>query len=397
MEQVPQEFEPAVDVTELHAWPANPNLGDVGAIVQSIDTSGFYGAVLAQKGTGRIIAGHHRLKAAVERGADTLPVLWLDVDDETADRIAIGDNQTTRLGHWNDEGLAELLTDLAGTDLGLAGTGFDGDDLDQLLADLDDDATGGRSDIEDDEPPEPPDDPVSKHGDLWVCGEHRVLCADAMNHESYERLLGDARVDLTLTDPPYGVNVDYGDGFEDSPEGVRGLVEAFIPHVLDRSEAVLITSGRTVQWDYPRPTWVLVWAEPAGVGRGPWGFTCSQLILAYGKDPYLKAGLGSRPDSYFGTGEGPSSDEHPVAKPMKVWCWLLERGTIEKGQSVLDPFLGSGTTLVAAQHLGRVCYGVELAPRFTDVAVRRWQNLTGEQATHAESGEVFPIPPEPST
>lgn len=135
MNQALQEYAPKVKIADLRPHPRNPREGDVGAIYQSIEANGFYGAVIAQKGSGYILAGNHRYKAAIESGATTLPVIWLDVDDEAALRVLLADNRTNDLANYNNAALAEILAELA-QGPGLNGTGYDGDDLDELLNDL---------------------------------------------------------------------------------------------------------------------------------------------------------------------------------------------------------------------------------------------------------------------
>ncbi len=125
-----------VPLSLLKQHPRNANEGDFGAIQQSIETNGFYGAIVANKRTGHILAGNHRYQVAKQSGFDTLPVVWVDVDDEEEIRILIADNRTTRLGNDNESKLAALLSELAATDTGLSGTGFDGEDLDRMIQDL---------------------------------------------------------------------------------------------------------------------------------------------------------------------------------------------------------------------------------------------------------------------
>lgn len=127
-----QQYE-MVATSALRLHPDNPNEGDVGAITESIATNGFYGALIVQRSTGYVIAGNHRLIAAVDQGIDTVPVIWLDVDDEQAARLLVADNRLTRIGMFVDEPLKRILTNLAMTEVGLAGTGFDGDDLDDMM------------------------------------------------------------------------------------------------------------------------------------------------------------------------------------------------------------------------------------------------------------------------
>lgn len=151
-----QRYEAAVPIEAIHPHPENVNEGDVGAISHSMAANGWYGAVLVQESTGRIIAGKHRWLSAGANGLDTIPVLWIDVDDDRARRIMLADNRTARLGRDDPQALAELLEELAAQDEGLAGTGFDGDDLDQLLEDLA--AAGGEGGDGDEHGDGPPPD-----------------------------------------------------------------------------------------------------------------------------------------------------------------------------------------------------------------------------------------------
>lgn len=144
MTDLSQEYHAEFPIEELAHWERNPNQGDIGAVSQSIKANGWWGAVIVQKGTNRIIAGNHRVEAARQLGQEHVPVLVLDVDDEKAQRINIADNRTTRLGQDDEEMLAEILTTLASTELGLEGTGFDGDDLDALPDDLNDDGESNQ-------------------------------------------------------------------------------------------------------------------------------------------------------------------------------------------------------------------------------------------------------------
>lgn len=160
---------PVTDVAlaKLREHPRNANEGDVGAIAASIEAHGFYGAVIVQRSTGFVLAGNHRLKVAQQAGAASLPVQYVDVDDETALRILVADNRTTRLGRDDDVLLSALLTELAATPAGLDGLGYDGDDLDRLLGDLNRAAE-----------PAVPDEPVTRPGDTWLLGAHRLLCGN---------------------------------------------------------------------------------------------------------------------------------------------------------------------------------------------------------------------------
>lgn len=176
------------------------------------------------------------------------------------------------------------------------------------------------------------------------------------------------KVDAVVTDPPYGIGEDYA-SFNDTLENVRMLIAASVPAMREISDRVIITSGNQHQYDYPKPTWTMAWVTPAGAGSGPWGFSCWQPILCYGKDPFLVSGKGRRPDLIEHT-EASEKNGHPCPKPINFMKRLLERTTLV-GQSVCDPFMGSGTTGVAAVKLGRKFIGIEIEPKYFDIARKR--------------------------
>lgn len=175
-------------------------------------------------------------------------------------------------------------------------------------------------------------------------------------------------VDLILTDPPYANGEGYA-SYDDSADGLTALIADVFPLILKLGRAVLLTPGVANIHRYPAPRWTLAWVCPAGVGSGPWGFSCWQPILAYGPDPSLANGKGRRPDTLI-LNEGASANGHPCAKPIEVWKWVLDRGCLE-GETVLDPFMGSGTTLRAAKDLGRKAIGIEIEEKYCEIAVRR--------------------------
>ena len=157
-------------------------------------------------------------------------------------------------------------------------------------------------------------------------------------------------VDLVLTDPPYGVGEIYA-SFEDTPENVKRVVSEVIPQAHDHSKRMLLTCGTRQIHFYPPPDWILCWYNRAGAGMNPWGFTCWQPILAYGGDPFLAKNMGSRPD-VIEHSETAENWGHPCRKPLGFRKRVLERGSVQTDDIVLDPFMGSGTTLRAAKDLG---------------------------------------------
>jgi site-specific DNA-methyltransferase (adenine-specific) len=210
---------------------------------------------------------------------------------------------------------------------------------------------------------------------------------------------GDARdilpllepVDLVLTDPPYGVNLvkktsDYRDSkyfdngeslkasvlYQDSPDHVRALIREVMPLVLAMPQRAIVFPGARMMWAYPEPASVGCVYTGNGAGRSPWGFQCMHPILFYGKDPWLADGKGSQPNSF--RTEQPNLDaktiDHPCPKPLPWMKWAVVRGS-RVGETILDPFAGSGTTLLAAKELGRKAIGIELEEKYCAIAVER--------------------------
>lgn len=176
------------------------------------------------------------------------------------------------------------------------------------------------------------------------------------------------RVDAVVTDPPYGVNLSY-DGYEDTPENLAELVGEWLPLARDLADRVVFTTGiKTISF-YPQPDWILCWAISGAGGMSPWGFSCWQPIMAYGRDPYLAAGLGSRPDLIF-KNETSDKNGHPCPKPVGFMKALIARASLDD-HSLADPFMGSGTTGVAAVQMGRDFIGIEREERYFDIACRR--------------------------
>lgn len=186
------------------------------------------------------------------------------------------------------------------------------------------------------------------------------------NREILPQLPG---VDLILTDPPYGVGEKYI-SFEDTEENVYCVVSKIMPIAISKAKRILLTCGITNIHLYPKPDWILCWHNPAGAGRNPWGFTCWQPILAYGSDPYLAAQKGSRPD-VITHNEVAEMWGHPCSKPINFWKKLMHRGSCNETDTIIDPFLGSGTTLRAAKDLGRRAIGIEIEEKYCEIAAKR--------------------------
>jgi DNA modification methylase len=176
-------------------------------------------------------------------------------------------------------------------------------------------------------------------------------------------------VDLVLTDPPYGIGIDYGI-FKDTEDETIGLIKRGMPIFNEIGKRTALTCGVPNIWKYPPSDWILCWRIPAASSSGKWGFVDWSPILVYGKDPYLEYGKG-RQSTVITKQENAPRENHPCPKPIDFWGMLLKRCSVNENDIILDPFLGSGTTAVAAKNLGRKCIGIEIEEKYLKIAKER--------------------------
>lgn len=185
------------------------------------------------------------------------------------------------------------------------------------------------------------------------------------------RTLPSKSIDVIVTDPPYGVGLKY-ETYDDSPSNLAELINEIMPEMMRVAHRVVLTPGIKNEHLYPPPTWKLAWVYKAGAKCCSWGFNCWQPVYVYGKDPYLANRMGSRPDIIETTGGRFEKVEHPCPKPISFVRKLIERVSINLTDSILDPFMGSGTTgVVAKQLLRRRFIGIDINPRYVEIARQR--------------------------
>ena len=375
----------------------------VAQIAGSIAEFGFVNPVLVGD-DGVIVAGHGRIMAARKLGLEQAPVIVLAHLSPTQRRaLMIADNQIASNSGWDDEMLAAELAALKEEDFDLDLLGFDDAALDRLLAD-----TIEATEVSD-EAPEPPANPISRPGDVWICGEHRVVCGDATVLSDVETVLDGELADMTFCDPPY--NVNYANSAKDKQRGKNrailndALGESFGAFLYDASVNILtVTKGAvyicmssseldTLQKAFREAggKWstFVIWAKNTfTLGRADYQRQYEPILYGWkdGADHYW-CGARDQGDVWF-VDKPHKNDLHPTMKPVA----LVERAIRNSSKSrdiVLDPFGGSGTTMIACENTGRRARLIELDPKYVDVIVTRWQSLTGGVATHAASGQPF--------
>jgi DNA modification methylase len=375
----------------------------VAQIAGSIAEFGFVNPVLVGD-DGVIVAGHGRVLAARKLGLSKAPVIVLAHLSPTQRRaLMIADNRISDNAGWDDEMLAAELAALRDEDVDLGLLGFDEAELDRLL-------DGSAEENEDaDAAPEPPVDPLSRPGDLWICGQHRVLCGDATVLADVEAALGGELADVCFTDPPY--NVNYANGSDKRLAGKKRpilndalgaefgelLYEACV-NILTVTKGAVYVCMSSSELDTLQKAFrsagghwstFVIWAKNTfTLGRSDYQRQYEPILYGWkeGTDHYW---CGSRDQGDVWFFDKPvKNDLHPTMKPVE----LVERAILNSSKSrdiVLDPFGGSGTTLVAAERSGRRARLIELDPKYVDVIVQRWQKVTGGSATHATTGQVF--------
>ena len=375
----------------------------VAQIAASIREFGFSNPILVDE-DGGVIAGHGRLSAARQLGLEDVPVMVAAGWSETQKRAyVLADNKLALNAGWDAEMLRLALGELSEAGFDLSLTGFGEDELAGILVD----ASGGLTDP--DAVPEPPVDPVSRPGDLWICGEHRVLCGDATVLGDVEKVLGGELADMTFCDPHYKVN--YANSAKDKQRGKNrailndALGESFGAFLYDACVNILtVTKGAvyvcmssseldTLQKAFREAggKWstFVIWAKNTfTLGRADYQRQYEPILYGWkdGADHFW-CGARDQGDVWF-FDKPHKNDLHPTMKPVA----LVERAIRNSSKSrdiVLDPFGGSGTTMIAAERAGRRARLVELDPKYVDVIVQRWQEATGGSATHATTGQQF--------
>ena len=373
----------------------------VAQIAASIKEFGWTNPVLVD-GKNGIIAGHGRVLAARKLGMDTVPVIELSHLTDTQRRAYIlADNQLALNAGWDTELLQIELTELDDLDFDLSLIGFDADFLDGLLEVLPE----GLADP--DECPEPPGDPVTKPGDIWLLGKHRVMCGDSTSIDAVQELMGGQLADLLLTDPPY--NVAYKGKTKDalkiqndsmSDDGFRQfLTDAFVAADSAMKPGAVFyvwhadLEGYNFRGACKDAGWTvrqcLIWSKNALVmGRQDYHWKHEPCLYGW-KDGAGHLWAADRKQTTILEFDRPQRNgEHPTMKPVALFEYQILNNT--KGQdTVLDLFGGSGTTLIACEKNGRVARLMELDSKYCDVIITRWQTFTGHTATLESSGETF--------
>lgn len=373
-----------VELKRLTYDPNNARVhpeANLRAIRASLEQWGQVEPLVVQRSTDRVIGGNGRLQVMRELGWRKAQVHYLDLDDQKAQALGVALNRSGELAEWDEPVLANILEDfrdLPDFDFDL---GFSAKEIDRLI-------TSQIPEIEQDPVPEPPAKPITKLGDVWRLGDHRVVCGDCREQKSWRD-----KVSAIVTDPPYHVGKAIANDKLSqkaakafTAEWVRaipGQARVLIAFHSPQTFPLALDAARAAGWRFGRMLWL--WKPGTAFGVVPWhGWSRrSECILVFERNAEWPSWVPYHADMYeWKKGEGATEDGvgeaqiHPTLKPLVVVADLIQHTV----GVLCDPFLGSGTTLIAAQQLERICHGIEIEPRYVDVTVERWQNLTGGKA-----------------
>ncbi len=398
-----------VAIDRLRPDPANPRRitdEELNALERSLREFGFVQPIVARREDGVVIGGHQRLVAARRLGLASVPVIWVDSSPEQARLLGLALNRIS--GTWDEALLARLLGELqAGHDVDLTLSGFGEDEVAGLLRSLETRERRERVESFDLETAleEAGRTPRTQPGDLWALGPHRLLCGDATKGTDVERALGGRKAAMAFTDPPY--NVALGDHGGHQPGSRRrrirndaldpvaweafvrvwarvllGAVDGAVYICMSSKELPLLCRVLAEEGGHWSDT--IIWSKDRFVlGRADYQRSYEPIWYGWreGADHHW---CGDRDQGdVWDVARPADSPLHPTMKPLA----LMERAisnSSRDGDLVLDAFLGSGSTLIAAERTGRVCAGIELDPRYVDVAVARWEAFTGQTAERAD-------------
>ena len=380
------------DVSELIPYVRNARThseAQVAQIAASIREFGFLSPILVAEDN-TILAGHGRLAAALKLGLKKVPCVKENHLTETQKRAyIIADNKLSLNAGWDNELLAVELSELEGADFNLDLLGFDEAELSSIF-DADKDVNDDDFDVE----KELEEPCFSKTGDIWTLGKHRIICGDSTDSSTFEKLLGETKVNLVCTDAPYFVNLENASGkiknddLSDK-EGYEFLMKVFTNFKNSMAADASIyefyaTMKARVFYDAFEDAGFkvaagLIWKKPrAPLMRTDWKFNMEPIIYGWRKDGKHKWYGDQKQTAVFEFDGIKNSKEegcgHPSSKPVPLIAYLIKQST-QTNSVVLDGFLGSASTLIACEQIGRVCFGVELEPKFIDVAVKRYMKF----------------------
>ena len=376
---LPADYNPRKDLK-----PGDP---EYEKLKRSIEQFGYVEPVIWNEKTGRVVGGHQRLKVLTDMGITEVDVVVVDMDTEKEKALNIALNKIS--GEWDTEKLALVIADLQGTDFDVSLTGFDPEELEDLFRD---DVKGGVKEDDFDVEAELKKPTFSKAGDLWMLGEHRLFCGDSTKPETFDLLMNGKKANLVVTDPPYNVDYKGSAGKIKNDSMAEDQFEQFLLAAYQQMEAAMAddasiyvfhsdSHGLAFRKAFEEAGFYLsgccIWKKQSLVlGRSPYQWQHEPVLFGWKKKGKHQWYTGRKESTIWEFDKPKKNKDHPTMKPIALVSYPIMNSTMT-GCLVLDPFGGSGSTLIACEQTGRICYTVELDEKFCDVIVRRYIEQVG--------------------
>lgn len=376
---VPADYNPRKDL--------KPGDKEYEKLKRSIDEFGYVDPLIWNKRTSRLVGGHQRLKVLKDMGIDEVDVVVVDMDEEKEKALNVALNKIS--GDWDKDKLMLLITDLQGEDFDVSLTGFDPEELDDLFKD---DMKDGVKDDNFDVNKELKKPTMTKPGDLWQLGEHRLLCGDSTKEESYNLLMAGKQANLVITDPPYNVNYQgsagkiKNDNMKDDAF-YQFLLAAFTNMEKSMADDASIyvfhadTEGLNFRKAFSDAGFYLsgtcIWVKQSLVlGRSPYQWRHEPILFGWKKKGKHCWYAGRKESTIWEFDKPKKNKDHPTMKPIPLLAYPIMNSSMTNS-IVLDPFGGSGSTLIACEQTKRICRTIELDEKFCDVIVKRYIEQVG--------------------
>ena len=376
---LPADYNPRKDL--------KPGDAEYEKLKRSIEQFGYVEPVIWNKTTGRVVGGHQRLKVLMDMGMTEVDCVVVEMDEDKEKALNIALNKIS--GDWDKDKLALLIADLQGADFDVSLTGFEPAEIDDLFKDT---LKDGIKDDDFDVGAELAQPTMTKPGDIWTLGRHRLICGDSTKAETYDLLMGSTKANLVITDPPYNVNYE---GSAGKIKNDNMADEAFYNFLLDAytqmhsamadDASIYVFHADTEGLNFRRAfadagfylSGCCIWKKQSLVlGRSPYQWQHEPCLYGWKKNGKHQWYTGRKETTIWEFDKPKKNGDHPTMKPIPLLAYPIMNSSMSNSV-VLDPFGGSGSTLIACEQTDRICYTVELDEKFCDVIVKRYIEQVG--------------------
>lgn len=376
---IPADYNPRKDL--------QPGDSEYEKIKRSLEEFGYVDPVIWNKTTGRVVGGHQRLKVLASMGRTEVECVVVELDEEKEKALNVALNKIS--GDWDKEKLAVLMTDLDAADFDVSLTGFDAAEIDDLFKDT---LRDGVEDDDFDVDEELQNPPITMQGDVWLLGRHRLVCGDSTKKETFDKLMEDKKANLVVTDPPYNVDYEGSAGKIKNDNMANDTFYQFLLDAFTNTEDALAkdgsiyvfhadTEGLNFRRAFEEAGFYLsgtcIWKKQSLVlGRSPYQWKHEPILFGWKKKGRHRWYSDRKQSTIWEFDKPKRNADHPTMKPIALIAYPIMNSSLTNS-IVLDPFGGSGSTLIASEQTDRICYMIELDEKFCDVIAKRYIEQVG--------------------